>query len=401
MKVFEGVRVVELASYLFVPAAGAILADWGADVVKIEHPERPDPQRNFVIAGMSVGNAPFEALMQQTNRGKRSIGIDVSTIEGHQLLGRLVGTADVFLTNLLPDSRRRLRLEVDDVRAMNPNVVYVRGSGYGPVGAERNTPGFDGTTFWARGGAADNLTPAGAPEPTPPPPALGDLPGSTTVAGAIAAGLFHRERTGETTVVDVSLLGVAVWGNSPAIIASAQHGGPIRKTLREENVNPASLAYRTRDDRFIKLSLFQSDRYFGQLCACLGVPGLVTDPRFADAASRTEHSRECIAALDEAFAQFSLAEAAERLADLGGPWSVVQTAYEVSRDSQVLANGYLAGLDVEGREMTVAASPWQFGEARYPLRCAPEHGADTDEILHELGLEEAEIIAHKVAGTVL
>ncbi len=401
MKVFEGVRVVELASYLFVPAAGAILADWGADVVKIEHPERPDPQRNFVIAGMSVGNAPFEALMQQTNRGKRSLGIDVSTTEGYQLLGRLVGTADVFLTNLLPDSRRRLRLEVDDVRAMNPKVVYVRGSGYGPAGTERNTPGFDGTTFWARGGAADNLTPAGAPEPTPPPPALGDLPGSTTVAGAIAAGLFHRERTGETPVVDVSLLGVAVWGNSPAIIASAQHGGPIRKTLREENVNPASLAYRTRDDRFIKLSLFQSDRYFGQLCACLGVPGLVTDPRFADSASRTAHSRECIAALDDAFAQFSLAEAADRLADLGGPWSIVQTAYEVSRDPQVLANGYLAGLYVDGREMTVAASPWQFGEARYPLRSAPEHGADTDDILHELGLEEAEIVAHKVSGTVL
>ncbi len=401
MKVFEGVRVVELASYLFVPAAGAILADWGADVIKIEHPERPDPQRNFVIAGMSEGNTPFEPLMQQTNRGKRSFGIDVSTPDGYELLGRLVATADVFLTNLLPDSRRRLRVDVDDVRVMNPNVVYVRGSGYGPEGADRNMPGFDGTTFWARGGAADNLTPAGAVEPTPPPPALGDLPGSTTVAGSIAAGLFHRERTGVPPVVDVSLLGVAVWGNSPAIIASAQRGGPIPKTLREENINPASLTYRTRDDRFVKLSLFQSDRYFGRLCERLDVPGLGTDARFADSASRAANRRDCIAALDDAFARFDLDEVAERLADLGGPWSIVQTTYEVTRDPQVLANRYLAGIDIDGREMTVASSPWQFGETRYPLRPAPEHGADTDEILFELGLDQGEIIAYKAAGTVL
>ncbi|MGE2692492.1 CaiB/BaiF CoA transferase family protein [Mycolicibacterium pulveris] len=401
MKVFEGIRVVELASYLFVPAAGAILADWGADVVKIEHPERPDPQRHLVIADMSVGNAPFEPLVQQTNRGKRSLGLDISTADGRRLLSRLIATADVFLTNLLPESRRRLRLEVDDVRAMNPDVVYVRGSGYGPAGDDRNMPGFDGTTFWARGGAADNLTPAGAAEPAPMPPALGDLPGSTAVAGAIAAGLFHRQRTGEPPLVDVSLLGVAVWGNSPAIIASAQRGGPIQKTSREENLNPASLTYRTRDGRFVKLSLFQSDRYFGRLCECLGVPELAQDVRFSDSAARGANNKACTAALDDIFARYDLAEITVRLAGLGGPWSVVQTAYEVSRDPQVLANEYLTGVDVRGSNVTIAASPWQFGERRYPLRPAPEHGADTDEILLELGLDQEEIIDHKVSGTVL
>lgn len=401
MKVFDGIRVVELASYLFVPAAGAILADWGADVVKIEHPERPDPQRNFVIADMSIGNTPFEPLMQQTNRGKRSLGLDVSTANGYRLLSRLVATADVFLTNLLPESRKRLRLDVDDVRAMNPDVIYVRGSGYGPAGEDRNMPGFDGTTFWARGGAADNLTPAGASEPTPMPPALGDLPGSTTVAGAIAAGLFHRERTGEPPIVDVSLLGVAVWGNSPAIIASAQRGGPLRKSSREENHNPASLAYRTRDGRFVKLSLFQSDRYFGRLCELLGKPQIAEDVRFIDAASRAANASECTAALDAAFAQLNLDEVEDRLGRLGGPWSVVQTTYEVSQDPQVLANRYLTGIDVNGRNIPVAASPWQFGETRYSLRPAPEHGADTDDILLELGFEQDEIIEYKVSGTVL
>lgn len=401
MKVFDGIRVIELASYLFVPAAGAIMADWGADVLKIEHPQRPDPQRNLVIADMSAGNEPFEALAQQTNRGKRSVGLDASTAGGYEILRRLVVTADVFLTNLLPESRKRLRVEVDDIRAMNPKVIYVRGSGYGPAGEARDLPGFDGTTFWARGGAADNLTPAGAAEPTPLPPALGDLPGATTVAGAIAAGLFHRERTGEPPLVDVSLLNVAVWGNSPAIIASAQRGRPIDKTPRENNLNPASLAYRTRDDRFIKLSLFESDRYFDRLCGCLGTPELAADQRFVDSVSRAANGRECIAALDAAFGRLSLAEVTERLADLGGPWSVVQTTYEVSQDPQVAANQYLVDVETNGGKVRIAASPWQFGETRYPLRSAPEHGADTDEVLLELGLDYGEILEHKVSGNIL
>jgi crotonobetainyl-CoA:carnitine CoA-transferase CaiB-like acyl-CoA transferase len=401
MKVLDGVRVVELASYVFVPAAGAILADWGADVIKIEHPDRPDPQRNLVIADMSIGGEPFEPLMQQTNRGKRSVGLDIGTADGHKILRKLVAGADVFLTNLLPASRERLRVDVDDIRAMNPSVIYVRGSGYGPAGEERNAPGFDGTTFWARGGAADNLTPGGAAEPTPMRPALGDLPGATTVAGAIMAGLFHRERSGETPVVDVSLLNVAVWGNSPAIIAAAQRGGPIDKTLREDNANPASLAYRTQDDRFIKLSLFQSDRYFDRLCACIGVPELAADERFADSTARAANRRECTAALDAVFGRLTLAEVIERLADLSGPWSVVQTCHEVSQDPQVRANGYLTEIDAPGGPMTVAASPWQFGETRYPLRAAPGHGADTDEVLLELGLDYDEILRCKLSGAVL
>jgi crotonobetainyl-CoA:carnitine CoA-transferase CaiB-like acyl-CoA transferase len=400
MKVLEGVRVVELASYLFVPAAGAILADWGADVIKIEHPDRPDPQRTLVVADMTDNDAPFLALMQQTNRGKRSIGLNPSTEGGYALLAKLLGTADVFLTNLLPDSRARMRVGVDEVRAMNPSIVYARGSGYGPAGEERNTPGFDGTTFWARGGAADNLTPGGALQPTPMRPAQGDLPGATTVAGAVAAALFHRERTGIPPVVDVSLLNVAVWGNSPAIIAAAMRGGPIQKTLREDNSNPATLAYRTADDRFIKLSLFQSDRFFGQLCECLGVPELAEDPRFVDSAARAANRHECVAALDVVFARLSLDEVKRRLANLDGPWSVVQTTYEVSQDPQVQANQYLTTVAAKEGSYTIAASPWQFGETRYPLKSAPEHAAHTDEILLELGLGYDEILAHKIAGSI-
>nr|WP_036436841.1 CoA transferase [Mycobacterium sp. URHB0044] len=401
MKVLEGIRVIELASYLFVPAAGAILAEWGADVIKVEHPERPDPQRNLVIADLSDGDEPFTPLMQQINKGKRGLGLDVSTELGRDLLCQLLAGADVFLTNLLPESLQRLRLDVADVQAVNPSIVIARGSGYGPKGAERNMPGFDGTTFWARGGAADNLTPPGATQPTPMRPALGDLPGATTLAGAVAAGLLHRERTGTAPVVDVSLLSVAVWGNSPEIIAAARHGRPVHKTLREDNSNPISLAYRTADGRFIKLSLFQSDRYFAPLCECLGVPELAMDDRFVDSAARAANRQACTAALDGVFSRLRLNEVNDRLADFGGAWSIVQTTYEVSQDRQVWDNDYLIEVGDDANKTTVAASPWQFGETRYQCGAAPEHGADTDDILLELGLDYDTIIEHKIAGTVL
>lgn len=349
---------------------------------------------------MSADDEPFTPLMQQANRGKRSIALDVSSEEGYAILCRLVARADVFLTKLLPDSRARLQVDVEDVRVMNPSIAYTRGSGYGPKGDDRNTPGFDGTTFWAQGGAADNLTPGGAMQPTPMRPSLGDLPGATTLAGAVAVALLHRERAGAPAVVDVSLLNVAIWGNSPAIIAAAQRGGPIKKTLREDNSNSVSLAYRTADERSVKLSLFQSDRHFERLCECLGIPELARDPRFADAAAQAENRRECTAALDAVFGRLTLDEVQQRLADLDGAWSTVQDAYEVSKDPQALVNGYLAEVDDGSGKTPIAASPWQFGETRYALSSAPEHGADSDSTLLELGLGYDDIIRHKVAGVV-
>jgi crotonobetainyl-CoA:carnitine CoA-transferase CaiB-like acyl-CoA transferase len=401
MRVFEGIRVVELASYLFVPAAGAILADWGADVIKVEHPKHPDPMRGLVVAEMSRGEEAFDAIMHQSNRGKRGIGLDVSDPAGYELFGRLVAEADVFLTNLLPDSRHRLGVDIEDLRKFNPQIVFACGSGYGPVGADRNTPGFDGTVFWARGGAADNLTPGGATQPTPMRPALGDLPAATALAGAVAAGLLQRERTGTAPVVDVSLLSVAVWGNSPAIIAAAEQGAPIRKTLREDNPNPLSLAYRTADDRFLKLSLFESDRFFDRLCTCLGASDLTEDPRFTDYAARAANRRECTAALDRVFGSLTLTEVQRLLADFDGAWSIVQNTFEVSKDPQVLSNGYLTDVDVDGTKVTITSSPWQFDQKHHPLAAAPAHGAQTDEVLLELGLDYDEIIEHKIAGTVL
>src|SRR5947199_64029 len=222
--VLHGVRVVEVAQWWFVPAAGAVLADWGADVIKIEHPTSGDPQRGLVTSGLVPPTGGVNFMVEQPNRGKRSVGLDLGRPAGRDLLYRLVETADVFLTNFLPAARRRLAIEVDDIRRANPKIIYVRGHGQGARGPERERGGYDAASFWCRGGIANALTPPGAGAPVMQRAAFGDSAGGMTVAGGVAAALFHRERTGEPAVVDVSLLGTAMWIMAPDIIATKLPG---------------------------------------------------------------------------------------------------------------------------------------------------------------------------------
>ncbi|MBJ7483149.1 CoA transferase [Brevundimonas sp.] len=158
-QVMKGVRVLEVAQFTFVPAAGAVLADWGADVIKIEHPVRGDTQRGFVNMGGVKVDPLRNMLVEHPNRGKRSVGIDISTEEGRQLIYEIAATADVFLTNYLPSVRQKLGFDVEQIRAANPNIIYARGSAYGDKGPERTAGGFDNTAFWTRGGLAYTMTP--------------------------------------------------------------------------------------------------------------------------------------------------------------------------------------------------------------------------------------------------
>ena len=194
----EGVRVLEVAQFTFVPAAGAILADWGADVIKVEHPVRGDTQRGFINMGGFQLDPDRHPLIEHPNRGKRSVGIDVSTPGGQEVLYEIAKTADVFLTNYMPAQRQKNKFDVEHIRAANPNIIYARGSAYGDKGAERDTGGFDGTAFWTRSGVGHALTPeelGGALSQGIP--AFGDSIGGMNIAGGISAALFHRERTGE------------------------------------------------------------------------------------------------------------------------------------------------------------------------------------------------------------
>src|SRR3954452_12764126 len=280
-EMLDGIRVLEVAAWTFVPAAGAALADWGADVIKVEHPQTGDPQRGLISSGLIPGGpGAVNYIIEQPNRGKRSIGLDISTDEGRELLYRLAERSDVFLTNFLPDVRRRRKIDVEHIRAVNPNIIYARGSGQGTRGPDAERGGYDGASFWARGGIANALTPADSEWPIGPRPGFGDLPGGMTIAGAIAAALFARERTGEAPVVDVSLLAFAMWTLSPDVVASKLYGGdPLPKFDRKRTPNPLVGSYRTKDDRYLMLMMLQADRFWEDFCTHFGQPELATDAR--------------------------------------------------------------------------------------------------------------------------
>ena len=396
----NGVRVVEVAAWLFAPSCGAILADWGADVIKVEPTTNGgDPYRGF------FHNGPVNPTIELANRGKRSIAMDLSTPAGHEALLRLVADADVFVTSLLPGSRSRLGIEVADIRSANSSIVYVRASGYGPQGADAETPGYDAAAAWARVGFADFLTPPEASQPTQPPGGIGDCVGGLTGAGAVAAALFRRERTGVPAEVDLSLLASGLWMNATILMSNANPGpgGPVMHRRPEHRAvrNPLSNNYKTKDGRWIALVVIQPDPHWESFCRHVDHPEWIADPRFADFHARAAHNGELVDLLDEVFASRTVDEWRERLATFSGVWAVNQSAQEVLTDPQVLANGYLQpGLD-PSPPLQVIASPAQFDRRPLgPVRRAPECGQHTEELLLESGYSWDQIIAMKEAGAI-
>jgi crotonobetainyl-CoA:carnitine CoA-transferase CaiB-like acyl-CoA transferase len=400
--VLDGVRVVELAAWTFVPAAGAVLADWGADVIKVEHPETGDPQRGLISSGVVTGAGAVNHFVEQPNRGKRSVGLDTSTPDGLELLMRLIESADVFLTNLLPDSRKRMGIDVEQVRARNPRIIYARGHGYGTKGEMADRGGFDLAAYWARGGIGEAYAAGDGSYPPVQRPAFGDVYGGLAIAAGIAGALVKRERTGEPSVVDVSLLGAAVWQLGPDVVGSGVTGQDIPKFNLAEMPNPVANIYQTRDGRFIAFVLLQADRFWADFCTRLGRAELIDDERFANAAVRFANRADCVAELRKTFESADLAHWENVFSGFDGVWDVMRTAHELHADPQALANGYLPRTtDAHGNEFALAASPVQFDETALRLTRAPGHGEHTDALLTELGLREEEIIDLKVKAVVL
>jgi crotonobetainyl-CoA:carnitine CoA-transferase CaiB-like acyl-CoA transferase len=401
----DGIRVIEVASWMFIPSCGSVLVDWGADVVKVEHPVTGDPQRGLVTAGLLPGGAgAVNFMMEQPNRGKRSVALDLSHPDGREALLTLVETADVFLTNYMPPVRRKLGIDTDDLRARNPRIIVARGTGAGPKGPEAEKGGYDGASFWARGGVGATMPEReGGWPPGQPTPAFGDVMAGLATAGAIAAALVKRDRTGEPSVVDVSLLATAMWQVSPMVIASKLFGfSKIPQGDRTKSPNPAVGTYRTADDRFISLILLQSDRHWADLVERLGVPDMATDPRFADATVRSENAEACIARLDEAFGGQPLAHWRKVLDTFEGVWSPFQTLDELYDDVQVQANGYLPTMAAgNGQEVALVASPAQFDEEPVRVERAPEHGEHTEQVLLDAGYGWDRIAALKESGAIL
>lgn len=395
----EGFRVIELGSWVFVPSAAAVLAEWGADVIKIENPEGGDPMRGMVLRGRD--GAPRSDGMDRMNHNKRSIGVDVKHPRGRDVLLDLCRHADVFMTSWLPAARKRAGVDVEDVRSANPSIVYARGSGYGPKGPDADRGAIEVTAFWARSGAAHYYAqqPASAFAPFIA-PSTGDLTSGQTLAGGIAAALVRRERTGEGSLVDVSLFSEGIYAMSAEISRRKLHGAPAEPLTHVNATNPFINQYLTADGRVIQLGVSQLT-FWPELLRVMGRHDLATDPRFAEPAALADNRIEAIAILDGEFASRPCADWVKILAKLDRGWEVVQRAVEVHDDPQVAANGFIAQLDRPGGTTPIVRNPVQFDEYLPEIHRSPDAGEHTDEILVDMGLDWDAIVDLKIAGAVL
>ena len=401
LRVLDGIRLIEVADWGFVPSAATVLADWGADVLKIEHPRTGDPLRGLVTSGLIPGASGINFFVAQVSRNKRSVGIDLTRDEGRQILHRLVEKADIFLTNWLPSARKRLKIDAADIRATNPRIIYAKGHGQGQLGPDADKGGYDGCSFWARGSVANRLSPAGE-APITQRPAFGDFISGMFTAGGIAGALFQRERTGEGTEVDVSLLGAACWVMSPDIVAAMTYGFELPPAMRGMTPNALVNTYACRDGKYLSLMMLQFERFWPTFCRTVGREDWMTDERFDTAEKRKTAAPWLV---EEIGAHLATRDRGDWEAILRASeciWAPVASPLEIQNDPQVVANGYLVDYeDGQGNRTKVCASPVQFGGAGTEIRRrAPEVGEHTEEVLLEAGYGWDEIGRWKEEGVI-
>ncbi|HEY3834868.1 MAG TPA: CoA transferase [Acidimicrobiia bacterium] len=378
----EGVRVVELGVWVAGPGAGGILADWGADVVKIE-PPNGDPARTFqrMLGGDLPSNPPFEL----DNRAKRSVVLDLGSQEGRARALELTDTADVFLTNIRASALARLGLDADSLRARNERLVYGIITGYGLDGDDADRPAYDIAAFWARSGLAAALTPSGGQLPFQR-GGMGDHSVAMTAAAMISAALFSRERTGKGQLVSTSLLRQGAYTIGFDVNIALMWGRSVLVGSRESMGNPAINNYTAGDGRRFWIVGLEGERHWPPLARAVGHPDWLTDERFATPRARFTNARELIGELDAIFATKPLVEWAEIFA--GEPdffWSPVNSVDDLLGDAQFHAAGGVVEVPDEHGSMSMVATPADFhGTPARPRFRAPLLGEHTDEVLTEL-----------------
>ena len=383
----SGIKVVEMTQMVLGPVAGSVLSEWGADVIKIENPAGGDMARGIMSIG-ATEKMDINPFFELCNHNKRGICLDLKQEEGREIAHKLVKQADVFISNMLPKTLRKMCMDYGTLNRLNPRLIYAEGTGYGLKGAEREKPAFDDTAFWARGGFMSIL---GEPDSAPPllRGAEGDLPTALSLVCGILLALIHRENTGLGQIVNASLLGSGVWANAGDIQGVLISGRDVPKISRKSKTNPLNNIYETKDHRWIQLCMPQTDPYWSSLCHIIHRDDLINDPRFET------HEKRClinnlalISILDEVIAQKTVEELASQFDEEGIIWGLASTLAEVASDPQVLENEYIRDIDYTyaGRAIKLVVCPVKLSNIpKRDLVPAPELGQHTEEILLELG----------------
>jgi len=397
--VFSGLKVLDVASFIAAPAAATILADFGAEVIKIEPPGAGDAYRNVSFQpGMPQGDTNY--CWTVDDRNKRSLALDLKRPEAQKILYGLVAAADVFITNYPPPVRRRLGIAFDQLSHINHRLVYASLTAYGEVGAEADKTGFDSTAWWARSGMMDLVRPDAESIPARSTPGMGDHPTALALYGAIVTALFRRERTGKGAYVGSSLLASGIWANACMVQAGLDGARFVPRPPRTEALNALSNHYRCRDDRWLILavSVAQDQKSWPRFAETLGQPDLALDARFRDRPARLKNARALTALLDEIFLRRDAAHWMRLLEAQGFVVARVAQPSEARDDRQMRENGAIVPMSGGGH--TVSSPLWIDGVEKAAAAPAPAVGEHSDAILREQGVPAEDIARLRAQGVV-
>ena len=389
LRLLDGIRVLDAASFIAGPVATTVMAEFGADVIKIE----PPGGDSYRLRNTGYPASPYNFPWIVDNRNKRGLAIDLRTAAGQDVLHRLVRGADVFVTNVPLDGRARLRVRYEDLAPLNVRLIYASVTAYGERGDEASRPGFDSTALWARTGLMDLVRPSPDAAPSRSLPGMGDHPTGMSLFGAIMAALYQRERTGRGTMVSTSLMANGLWWNAIQVQGILCGARTVVRPPREQSVSALANLYRCQDGRWFLMSLTADERRWPDLAACLERADLVDDPRFATIESRRANARALIAILDDVFAKKDWAEWRAILERSGIAFGVVGTLDDILSDRQMIDSGALVPIDDPraGARLTVSSPVEIEGQDKAKPTLAPGVGEHTTEVLREAGFADSEI----------